>query len=728
MRKDRSHFLQTAFVIGTVLLTALVYIYSPRQAPDLDHLLPLAEAYDARILRDRYGVPHIFGSTDPDAAFGLAYAHSEDDFKTIQEVFLAARGDLAAVYGPDAAPVDFLVRLLRIWDVVEARYESDLAPETRALLDGYADGVNLYAAMHPEAVLSAALFPLSGRDLVAASVQRSPLFFGLDNTLNALFADTRPSEISSGPTGWRAPYPRVYESAGGDYGSNVFALGPVRTTDDSTFLAVNSHQPWEGPVAWYEAHVRSEAGWDIAGALFPGAPVIIHGHNRHLGWGFAVNSPDLTDVYVLAIDPENEYRYRLDGEWRDLEVRRLPIRVRLAGNLVISVEQEFLWSEHGPVVRRPHGTYAIRFAGFGRVDIFEQLYRMNRAQDFESWQSAMRDGALPMFNVGYADADGNIYYLYNGLIPRRPEGWDWSLFLPGDRSDLIWSETLPFEELPQVFNPQSGYIQNANSSPFQTTAGFNPDPAAYSPTLGIETDMSNRALRLRALLGGDELLSFEDFIAVKWDMRYDPASDVAAYVTQLSQGTFDRPELAEAQRILSSWDLQANPENPAASIGMLTLYYLNENHPPISASNLAQGLSVPDEVLAASFAQAADHLLTHFGRLDVPWGRVNRLVRGNQSLGVGGGPDLVHAVYGDFYISGRLRGVAGDGVVYLVAWRPDGTVESWSVHQYGSATLDEDSPYFGDQADLFVNRQLKPVWLDEADILSNLERAYRPGE
>jgi len=257
--------------------------------------------YDVRILRDTWGVPHIFGKTDADVAYGLAWANAEDDFATIQGALLAARGRLASVYGEAAAPNDYMVQLLRVWDTVNARYESDLSPETRAVCEAYAHGLNAYAAQHPNRALPG-LYPATGKDVVAGFVHKVPLFFGLDRTLRELFEDApRPGRrsVQNGP---EAPI-----------GSNAFAVAPSRAADGATRLAINSHQPWEGPVAWYEVHLHSEEGWDMVGGLFPGSPVIAHGHNRDLGWAHTVNRPDLIDVFVLDVNPANPNQYRFDG-------------------------------------------------------------------------------------------------------------------------------------------------------------------------------------------------------------------------------------------------------------------------------------------------------------------------------------------------------------------------------------------------------------------------------
>jgi penicillin amidase/acyl-homoserine-lactone acylase len=511
-----------------------------------------------------------------------------------------------------------------------------------------------------------------------------------------------------------------------EFGSNTLAVSPLRSADGSTFLDVNSHQPWTGPVAWYEAHVHSEQGWDMSGGLFPATPVIVHGNNRDLGWAFTVDHPDLTDVYVLDINPENPLQYKFDGKWLTLEERQVPIQVKLTGRLVITVNQAVYWSMYGPTVKRPHGTYSIRYAGYGRVDIFQQLYRMNKATNFAEWQKAMKEGGLPCFNVGYADKAGNIYYLYNAMLPLRNPGYNWALYLPGDTSDTLWTELLPFEKLPQVLNPPSGFIQNANSTPFLTTSGAgNPDPAQYPPAMGIEKYPSNRSLRAVELFSADPAITFEKFIADKFDMTYSANGSMAYYAGVIRDATFADPDQRAGQALVRQWDLRANPESTTATLMQMTLNVLPEFNEEVRLSSLEQVRATSEQVLQA-YQKAVKLLKDKFGRLDVPWGQVNRLVRGKVDLAVGGGPDLLHATYGDIQPDGRIKNNTGDSFVQLVRWDKQGVMKAFSIHQFGSATLDEASPHYADQAPLFVQRQLKPVWFDEADIRAHLEREYRP--
>ncbi|MGD8902322.1 MAG: acylase [Anaerolineae bacterium] len=692
-----------AAVILLILLAAIAYIFWPESA-NLDELVDAKPGYDVRILRDEWGVPHVFGQTDADVAYGLAYAHAEDDFLTIQQTLLAARGDLATVYGMDAAPNDYMVHLLRIWDVVETAYTKDLSPEVRAICEAYADGLNQYAALHPEEAFPG-LFPATGEDIVAGSVHKSPLFFGLDGVLGELFGEERPRSVST-------------RSA--STGSNTLAVSPVRSANGETFLAVNSHQPWEGPVTWYEVHLHSEEGWDATGGLFPGMPVVTHGHNQNLGWAFTVNKPDLVDVYVLETNADNPNQYRFDGNWLELEIRTAPITVKILGRLKWTVEEEVAWSVYGPVLQMPHGTYALRYAGQGQAGIYEQLYRMNKAADLEEWQAAIGMPGLPMFNVGYADREGNIYYLYNGLIPVRAEGYDWSEYLPGNTSETLWTEYLPFEQLPQVLNPASGFIQNCNSTPYETTLGLdNPLPQDYSRTLGIETWLTNRARRALELLGSDPSITEQEFTTYKYDMTYSSDADMPQYVNMiLSAPLPDDADVQEALELVRSWDMQATPDSRGTALIVWTLQSLD----------FAEPEQLEPAGLAQAFVDTVETFRATYGSVDVPWSEVNRLRRGNLDLGMGGGPDLLHAVYGEQLDDGHLQGKQGDSLVILVTWDKNGDVHSRSIHQYGSATLDVDSPHYADQAPLFVQRQLKPVWLSEAEIRAHLGQEYRPGE
>ncbi|MCG8456462.1 MAG: penicillin acylase family protein, partial [Holophagales bacterium] len=389
-----------------------------------------------------------------------------------------------------------------------------------------------------------------------------------------------------------------------------------------------------------------------------------------------------------------------------------------------TVSREVLFSVHGPALRTPHGLYAVRFSGFGEVRQIEQWYRMNKARDRSEWRAAMDLLAVPMFHTIYADAEGSIGYVYNARLPVREPGWDWRGYLPGDTARTLWTEYLPASRLPRVEDPESGFVQNCNSSPFRTTTGAgNPDPAAFADTHGIQTRMTNRALRALELLAADPSLELEELWAVKFDTAYHPESPLARMAARARSLLTDSADAAdrEIRRALEAFDLEADLDDPRFALPAMAFAGFTLDR------DLGSEIP-PDSELLRAVRSTAAHLRQRFGGLELPWGQINRLRRGEVDLPLAGGPDLLHAIYGELDGDGRWRGVAGDSYILLAAWDAAGAVRSWSLHPYGSATLDSSSPHYADRAHAFARREPQPVWLDEEEIRRHLEAEYRPGE
>ncbi|MEM6825520.1 MAG: acylase [Pseudomonadota bacterium] len=705
-------------VILIIAVEAATWLWNPHgKNPDQNELASAAERYNVEIIRDDWGVPHIFGTTDADTAFGVAFAHAEDDYQTIQEVVAATRGHLASYRGAGAAPTDYLIALLDVWGTIDARYANDVPGEVKALAEAYAAGLNLYAAQNPDSTWPG-LAPFTDEDVIAGFIFKTPLFYGLDETLLDLFGDERSAQVALDPHGKREAWHVSPKSATGR-GSNAFAVAPARSGDGTTRLLINSHQPMTGPVAWWEAHLVSEEGLDITGGLFPGTPVILHGFNRDLGWANTVNKPDLVDVYRLTINPENDRQYRLDGTWRDFEVETARIRVRLWGPFAFSARREVLRSVHGPIIAAEHGTYALRYAGMGEIRQLEQYYRLNKARDHREFMEAMAMNALPSINYVYADRSGTVGFVHNGQYPARDEAWDWSGDLPGDRSDLIWEGYRPFSAMPTLINPASGFIYNANNTPFSSTDG--PDNLradAFPRSMGLEVEETNRSLRIMELTGEGQPIDRSRLLAIKFDTAFAEGSVADTVVAAvLAEDWSGDGRLEAAARHLAAWDRTMDADNRHAALGGLTV--LRAVTEPLT------GIEAPPP--AEAFRDAVDYLHTHHGRIDPPWGELNRLVRGELSLPLDGGPDTLRAIYpAEMRDDGELHAVAGDTWIALVEWDADGSIVSDVVHQFGAATLDESSPHYSDQAPLFAARQWRRALLERADIEAAASRTYRP--
>jgi acyl-homoserine-lactone acylase len=431
-------------------------------------IAPPERAYRAEIIRSEFGVPHIYGRTDADVAYGVAVAHAQDDFFTLQDVVAMSRGRYGAIAGEEGAKIDFAYHLVDARGTARREYHR-LPADTRALFEAYAAGLNEYAAAHPGEVKLARLFPVNGEDVAAGFALRQPFFFGLDSVIGPLVEGT-PLRPEGGPpipqagTTPAALAPIALGEDGALAGSNAFAIAPAKSGDGVTRLVSNSHQPWRGGVAWYELVVESGQGWHFAGANFPGSPFPFLGHNRHLGWTNTVNRPDLIDIYKLELD-QNGTRYRLDGRWLPLKSRQVILPVKF-GPLTLPIPRTIHRSVHGPVIINDRGAFAIRYAAIGKLDQLDAYYRLNKARSLAEWERQLARMAVPSTNFIYADEAGNILYTYNAAIPDRPRGSDWRNILPGNDSRLIWQGPVAYSALPRYLNPASGWLMNANNHPF----------------------------------------------------------------------------------------------------------------------------------------------------------------------------------------------------------------------------------------------------------------------
>ncbi len=647
------------------------------------------------IIRDNWGVPHIFGKKDSDAAFGLAYAHSEDDFQTMHDLLLRARGKYASIYGPGKnkidASLDYLVGLLKVWETVENQYET-LSEETRLLCEGYSDGINYYIEKNPD--IEQYIYPVKPQDIVAGFIYKTPFFFDLPIFLSVLYT-REPNEIPQSFT--------IDDKINLiTKGSNVFAVSPKLTSDQSTLLAINSHQPWNGDLAWYEAHIYSDEGLNISGGLFPGSPIILVGYNEYLGWGHTVNNPDILDIYELTINPENENQYLFDGQWLDLEKYDVNIAIKGVGKLGISHSEPAFWSVHGPVIKGEKATYAIRYSWENNIKIIEQWYKMNKATNFEEFNNAMSLMALPMFNTGYADKEGNIFYLYNAKLPIRDNSYNWRTVVPGNTSATLWKDFIQYKDLPQIFNPTSGYIQNCNNAPHYTLQkDLQEDKIFYS---GFETHNTNRSIRAEELFSNANSITYENFKTMKFDLKYSKESTIAQIINRaikLMQNEKDS-RIKEAVKILENWDLSTDINNSNTTLPIVSFGKFIDT--PIQ--------NITEQMIVDNLNAGIEFLYEHHQGINIPWGNVNKLIRGKALLPLSGGPDILRAIYGIKTEDGLLKGIAGDAYMALVKWDKDGAIKSETIHQFGSATTDEKSEHYSDQAYLFSEEKLKETSLD----------------
>ena len=684
----------------------LLMLLSNLKADAQQNNMPTIRTEKITIARDNYGVPHIFAPTDPEVAYGLAWAHAEDDFTTIQTLLLTGKGKLSTYLGKKGAPVDFVVGLLNTRAVVDAQI-SQMDPKFLSLVKGYLMGLEAYAKAHPNEVLNKNVFPVSVEEYLASTVFSVAVFCGVDKTLPKILNGSIPH--LAGFTG---------------EGSNAFAIHSSKSLSGENMLVINAHQPIEGATAFYEAHLQSEEGWNILGGLFPGAPLIFHGVTPTLAWAHTVNFQDKIDVYQLQTDKAHPNQYLVDGNWLELEKRKIKLNIK---GIPFPIYKTVYNSIYGPTVATPNGNYfSMRLPSLMDAGALQQWYAMNRSTNFTEFKSALNQNHLAMFNIMYADNKDTIFYISNGKMPYRNKdtAYHWNSTVPGNTMATLWTKFKPLNELPQMLNPASGYLFNTNHSPFLATAEkYNLDPNNYDVNDGYETYHNNRSRRAKDLIDPLSKISYDDIKRIKFD-RSLPTKILFPYGYNADSMFLvkpsEYPHLSSIITTLINWDHAAVVDSKGAAIYNLAYYFV----PQIMEGRKNDQLTLKEAAIV--YQKINDYLNTHFGRTDIVLGDLQKLVRGDESWPQGGMPDVLAAVMSEPYKEGTRKMNSGDAYINFVRFPKDGGLPKIeSVNTFG-ASMHKDSPHFADQRAMYQSQTLKPMTLDKAEVLKHAEKIYHP--
>lgn len=663
-----------------------------------------AQRYSATIIRDHSGIPHIYGDTDAATAFGLGYAHAEDDMDSIENAILVSRARLASKLGESALEYDRISAMLQGERIAHEVYRRDLSQNAREIAEGFAAGINRYLALHPGEG-KALDRPVDGQDVVAFLYTMTPLFFGLDKEMrNAAGADAKLA-VRSGFADQRL-------------GSNAIAVAPSRSGDGVTRLMANSHQPWDGMLAWYESGFHSKSGLNFYGGQLGLLPFPMYGHNATLGWSYTLNRPKLTDVYRLDLDPANPHRYRWSGEWRETTQYPAHYVVKQANGGVREFDEPVEWTVHGPVFRVGAKAFAIKYASIGEAHNLDQYLGLMRSKTFAEWRASLRHQGIPSVNFTYADAEGNIGYFYNARLPKRDGSFPVNTILPGDQPAALWTSYLPVEASPEVVNPKSGFVFNANNGPFLASgAQDNPRRVDFPAALGIDAMETNRGQRLFELLSARSTIDRAALLTIKFDVNVSRNTQyLSRYLDEAAAVTAPAGSpLAQGAQLIRNWNRSFDSSSKGAVLASILVAEAED------ASWKDQPPKPARDVLASAIAkvQAAA------GTLDPRLGDAVRLRHGTVDLAIPrGGPDVVRAINSEPTEDGHLRATVGDSLMLLIEWGKDKRVHSWARSPYGAAPTRPDSPHFSDQSKGFVDQTLRPAWFYEPDVRANAERTY----
>ena len=658
------------------------------------------------IIRDKYGVPHIYSNTDKELAYGLAWAHSEDDFKTIQEAYLAGNALLSKHIGFRGAPVDFLTQLIQSEEVIDSLFET-IDKKFIEVAEGYAQGINRYAELNPEKVLVKKLFPITPKKMLKYSFLQ--LFIS-----------------SEGDRAIRAIFENDFESLNfqrrNELGSNLFSFSTKKTNNGETYMAVNTHQPLDGPTSWYEAHLESKEGTSIIGATFAGAPCILTGSNKNLAWTHTVNRPDKTDIFQLEMVKNSKRKYYFDNKVLKLKKYRGKAFINILG-IPIRVSKKYYSSVYGPTLKNKTGFFSVRTGSLFKVRALEQWWKMNKATSFDEFYSILEMNEIPGYNIGYADKDDNIFYISNGLIPIRNDKFKWTGVLPGNTSETLWTDYYKTHELPQVINPESGYIYNANHSPFKSTSiDENPNPKDFASNMGYETFDNNRSTRIFELVESYESIDYEDFKKIKYDNKFPtPFNYNFMDVNKIMEmKPDDYPEIADLIKQIQNWDRSTDAASTGAGAYAMFYYTLADKY--FYKSYYDRNFS--KSLIADCLVEVKKRMKKYFNSTIIKLGDFQKLVRGDKEIPIFGMPDIITAMNASKYKDGKVQVTHGESYIQLVKFSSKGT-EIESIISYGSSD-NEDSPHYDDQMEKYSKFKTKKMSFDRDWVLNNSKRIYNP--
>lgn len=693
------------------ILHSVFYILSPAEAQTID-------PKNIEIVRDSFGVPHIYGKTDAETAYGLAWATAEDDVENSQFMLGAIKGQLGRRLGKDGAKIDFAVQFLGVLDYVEQHYEKEIPEDFKRVLEGYCAGANAFLTKHPEKLLDKRLLPIRPQHLVTGYMLGMALMGGVERTVTKMVNGKIVKDMPKPEDG---------------IGSNAFAFNSYRSEHGNSLLAVNAHQPIEGLLSWYEAHVCSEEGWNMLGALFHGSTTIFLGTNENLGWGHTTGQLDEIDVYKLTMHPKKKNWYKFDGEWKKLEKRKAKLVVGLGKKhgFKLHIKKKYWVSVYGPTMKNEHGFFSLRMPALLELKPSVQWFRMNKARNFTEFKKALEIQGLSRQNITYADKNDTIFFIANGLIPHRDRNYNWKNIVPGDTSATLWNNTyLPLDSLASFLNPDCGYVFNTNNAGYEATCDEkNCVLPQFNPGIGYVEKYNNRSMRFYELVDevyANKNISYEDFKEIKYDHTFPKRMTFKGdfWLDMFFKLDAEKyPDIADAIAKIKAFDHSADTLDTNFPVMMFAIYRLLQG-PGERRNNLENDEKKMEETFVACLREAKEHMLKHWGTIDVPLGKVQILERAGKFYGLNGGPDAIRAVFGDIQEDGRIRMKAGDGYVQLVKFTKEGP-QIESINAFGASSM-PDSPHYTDQMQLFSQHKMKKMSLKKEDVYKTAERIYHP--
>ena len=687
------------------------------------------------IMRDKWGIPHVFGKSDADAVFGLMYAQAEDDFNRVELNYINAMGRLAEVEGEKEIWRDLRMKMYIQPADMQAKYAASPA-WLKELMNAFADGLNYYLHTHPEVrpklitrfepwmALSFSEGSIGG-DIESIDLKELERFYG-KNTQVAMAARDKGFDAE----------PR---------GSNGFAIAPKLSSTGNALLLINPH------TSFYfrpEVHMVSEQGLNAYGAVTWGQFFIYQGFNDKTGWMHTSGGGDVIDEYLETVtERDGKFFYKYGKEERPVRAVPLTLPYKTPSGTMASKTMTAYFTHHGPIVRAVDGKWVAVKMMDEPLKALTQSYSRTKARDYNAFYKAMELRTNSSNNTVYADAKGNIAYFHGNFIPKRDPKFDWTRPVDGSTPATEWQGLHAVKDTITLFNPASGYISNTNNWPFSSSGASSPKREAY-PDYMWSLPENARGRHAERVLKDAKGFTLDSLIAAAYDSHLTAFEPLVPQLLKdfeaLPANDPRKAALAEQVASLRGWDLRYGVDSLPTS---LAIYWGQDMVAKNAPRARAQGTPVVDfithsltsEERLASLQRASEKLTSDFGTWKTPWGEINRFQRisgdidqqyddSKPSFPVG----FTSANWGSLASFGmvakqktkRIYGDRGNSFVAVVEFGPK--VRAKSILAGGNSN-NPASKHFADQAEMYSRGEFKDVLFYKEDIEKHLERKYHPG-
>ena len=697
------------------------------------------EANAVTIIRDNYGVPHIYGKTDASVVFGLMYAQCEDNFKGIEKNYLYQMGRQTEADGEANLYTD--VQLQLIADSADAIKDYNASPlYFKKLMDAFADGINYYLYKHPEVKPMVfkrfkPWFALMFTDGSVAATETG----GINARQTQAFYDGASEKL--GATIPAAPIINNYPER--EIGSNGFAIAPSRSASGHAMLYINPHVPF---YFRSEVGLNSDEGLHAYGAVTWGQFFIYQGFNSHCGWMHTSSYADVGDVYLEKVVKKGDsWFYKYDGKLKPVTTRELKFNIRQDDKLLPKVLTGY-YTHHGPVIAAKDGRWlALKHYNRSYKALLES-WLITKANTMAGYKQAMSLLANTSNNTVYADDRGNIALWYGNFVPKRDKNYNWALPVDGTTPATDWKGLHPLDEIVHVYNPATGFIQNCNSTPFTSSGTASPDKHKYPAYMAPDGE-NYRGLNAIKLLKKAKGITLDDLIAKGYDHYLTLFDDLLPALFAAYQTSPDsvKTKLAGPITALQNWDKRSAANSIATTVAIEWATLVMRTLPPPARleESTYQTKRVRDMLRDTQHGQllnmlgyAIDKLTGTYGTWQVPFGDINRYQRPadgvtfddeQPSLPVG----FASSAFGQLpsfqsrIMPGTKKryGFSGNSFIAAVEFGP--TVKAKSIIT-GGLSFDPASKHFTDQAEGYINGKFKDVLFYKADVLKHAEKTYHP--